>query len=185
LSLVENVDFIRVLGWLDVDDGLGGSPTSSRDHDVVLRVDAGWLDEDHLLASLSARNIESVLLDVPHIFRCHFAVDGNSPAVSSLRSATTTESLPKSKGLSLDLWADYSNSSVSRSHTSDQDLYSKTFGANLISYQGRLVSNEMHETNDCPVFFLYLCDSLTTINFIFDKEEWTIHLMLGKAKNLN
>jgi hypothetical protein len=113
LGLIQNVYFVGVLGWFDVDDGLGGSPTSSRDHDVVLRVDAGWLYKDHLLTSLSARNVESVLLDVPHVFSCHFAVDRNSPAVSSLRSATNAESLPKSKGFSLDLWGDHSHSSVS------------------------------------------------------------------------
>jgi hypothetical protein len=116
LGLIQNVDFVGVLGWFDVDDGLGGSPTSSRDHDVVLRVDARWLDEDHLLASLSAWNIESVLLDVPHVFRCNFAVDRNSTIVSSLGSATTAESLPKSKGFSLDLRGDHTNSSVSRRH---------------------------------------------------------------------
>jgi hypothetical protein len=116
LGLIQNVDFIGVLGWFDVDDGLGGSPTSSRDHDVVLRVDAGWLYKDHLLTSLSARNIESMLLDVPHIFSCNFAIDRNSPIISSLGSATTAESLPKSKGFSLDLWGDHTNSSVSRRH---------------------------------------------------------------------
>jgi hypothetical protein len=62
LSLVDNVDFVGVLGWLDVDDGLGGSPTSSRDHDVVLRVDAGWLNKDHLLTSPTLRKIEGMLL---------------------------------------------------------------------------------------------------------------------------
>jgi hypothetical protein len=122
LGLIQNVDFVGVLGWLDVDDGLGGSPTSSRDHDVVLRVDARWLNEDHLLASLSARNIQSVLLDVPHVFSCHFAVDRNFAIVSSLGSATTAKSLPKPKGLSLDLRGDHSNSSVSRGHANDEDL---------------------------------------------------------------
>jgi hypothetical protein len=62
LSLINNVDFVGVLGWLDVDDGLGGSPTSSRDHDVVLGVDAGWLNKDHLLTTPTLRKTEGMFL---------------------------------------------------------------------------------------------------------------------------
>jgi hypothetical protein len=62
LSLIDNVDFVGVLGRLDVDDSLGGSPTSSRDHDVVLRVDAGWLNKDHLLTTPTLRKTEGMLL---------------------------------------------------------------------------------------------------------------------------
>jgi hypothetical protein len=62
LSLVDNVDFVGVLGWLDVDDGLGGRPTSSRDHDVVLGVDTGWLNKDHLLTTPTLRKTEGMFL---------------------------------------------------------------------------------------------------------------------------
>jgi hypothetical protein len=67
LSLINNVDFVGVLSWLDVDDGLGGSPTSSRDHDVVLIVDAGWLNKDHLLTTPALWKIEGMFL--VHILR--------------------------------------------------------------------------------------------------------------------
>jgi hypothetical protein len=62
LSLIDNVDLVGVLGRLDVDDGLGGSPTSSRDHNVVFGVDAGGLNKDHLLTTPTLRKTEGMLL---------------------------------------------------------------------------------------------------------------------------
>jgi hypothetical protein len=111
-SSVDNVDFIGVLGWLNVDDGLWSRSTSSVDNNFVFVVVGWWLDKDDLFASLGAWKVHSVLEIFSDIISSDFAVNGDSSIVASLRSGST-ESLPKSKSFSLNLRGDDSDSSIS------------------------------------------------------------------------